>query len=285
MKAHFTFIFGAFEPLEIAFYRGQSAIKSLKKMCSPAQTIPWASGSTEWWSMQPDIYFTGFQRFFWARADGSSLPLSIAALAGSDSDNNNDSDSTSDGYVLLIKRAAPPEGHIGPWTGTQRRRLSEAFWEAVVQELRNQGVSFLVVELETQPLAQQVALFQGASVVVGIHGGVFSNINFCRPGTLVLEHGRLNVHHPFYMNLAQKMGLEYRHRDSEAGEALALVVSQEAASHQQEEQKEQGHSSAVELHAAGDVTAPMPASASRNQFKVINLVGFFFLILIHSSNK
>lgn len=244
MKAHFASIFKAFGSLEIRLYRGRDAIKSLKQSCSPSQTIPWASDSIEWWSMQPQVYFSEFQRYMWAQTDGTSLPLSVAALASTGIKTD-----APDGYVLMVKRATPPDDYVGPWTGTQRRRLPDSFWEAVVEQLRAQQVAFLVVELETVPLADQVTLFKGAHVVATVHGAGFSNILFCRPGTLVLELG--SVDHPCYSNLAEKMGLLYRHHNLESGEALAQVVSQEAALHQLQQLQQQ--QSAVRVHGVGDV--------------------------------
>ena len=218
MKPHFDFIFKPFGPLEMHLYRGRASIERVKKSCVANQTISWSSGSSEWWSMQPSAHFTNLQAYLWERTAGASAPPSVA-LTGGDGGGTGDQ---SDGYVLLIKRATPPEGYVGPWTGAQRRRLPESFWNAVVPALRTQRITFRVVELEAMHLAHQVALFRGARAVIGVHGAGLSNILFCKAGTLVFELGR--VDHPCYVNLASKLNLRHRHHDAESGEELARVV-------------------------------------------------------------
>ena len=166
--------------------------------------------------MQPSAHFTNLQAYLWERTAGASAPPSVALTSGDGGGTGDQSD------VLLIKRATPPEGYVGPWTGAQRRRLPESFWNAVVPALRTQRITFRVVELEAMHLAHQVALFRGARAVIGVHGAGLSNILFCKAGTLVFELGR--VDHPCYVNLASKLNLRHRHHDAESGEELARVV-------------------------------------------------------------
>tara|TARA_R110002050_G_C8817977_1_gene504156 strand:- start:488 stop:856 length:369 start_codon:yes stop_codon:yes gene_type:complete len=49
--------------------------------------------------------------------------------------------------------------------------------------------------------------FSSASIVAGPHGGAFSNVIFCKQGTLVAE---MNVsERSFFYNFAQEIGLRY----------------------------------------------------------------------------
>ena len=56
-------------------------------------------------------------------------------------------------------------------------------------------------------------MFDAATVVVGLHGGSFSNICFCRPGTVIVEinreHHIQDTRHCFG-HMALQRGLEYR---------------------------------------------------------------------------
>lgn len=50
-----------------------------------------------------------------------------------------------------------------------------------------QAAGFTVVAFEGMSLPQQIAVMQGADMVVAEHGAGLANIQFCRPGTAVLE--------------------------------------------------------------------------------------------------
>ena len=50
--------------------------------------------------------------------------------------------------------------------------------------LRN---NFIPVKLHEIKFSEQVNLFYNASCVVGLHGGGFANLPFCKPGTKVIE--------------------------------------------------------------------------------------------------
>jgi hypothetical protein len=63
--------------------------------------------------------------------------------------------------------------------------------------------------LEQQPLAQQVAAFRGADVVLAAHGAGLSHIVQCRPGTLVIELMPHGVNRPCYVHLSRIAGLRH----------------------------------------------------------------------------
>lgn len=64
-------------------------------------------------------------------------------------------------------------------------------------------------QLEKQPLAQQVALFREADVILAAHGAGLSHIVQCRPGTLVIELMPRGVNRPCYVHLSRIAGLRH----------------------------------------------------------------------------
>ena len=55
---------------------------------------------------------------------------------------------------------------------------------------------------------EQVELFYNAECIVGLHGGGFANIAFCKPGTKVIELRSTTAGTPIE-NLAKKNSLNY----------------------------------------------------------------------------
>ena len=68
---------------------------------------------------------------------------------------------------------------------------------------------FISVKLQEYKFFEQVQLFQSAKCVVGLHGGGFANIIFCKPGTKVIEL-RSSYAGPVIENLAKKNDLNYK---------------------------------------------------------------------------
>ena len=71
--------------------------------------------------------------------------------------------------------------------------------------LNNQFVS---VKLHETNFIEQVKLFRNAECIVGLHGGGFANLAFCKPGTRVIELRSSNAGVPIE-NLAKKNNLNY----------------------------------------------------------------------------
>jgi capsular polysaccharide biosynthesis protein len=71
--------------------------------------------------------------------------------------------------------------------------------------LRN---NFIPVKLHEIKFIEQVNLFYNASCVVGLHGGGFANLPFCKPGTKVIELKGNNAGTAIE-NLAKKNNLNY----------------------------------------------------------------------------
>lgn len=87
---------------------------------------------------------------------------------------------------------------------TTRPMRNEA---AVIQEVERRG--FEVVTPGSLPLAEQIALFRGANLVVGPHGAGLTNIVFCEPGTIVYELLPTHFRNACFCNLATIAGLPY----------------------------------------------------------------------------
>jgi capsular polysaccharide biosynthesis protein len=100
--------------------------------------------------------------------------------------------------------AAPPQKLFISRRATKRPLLNE---EAIEATLRERG--FVVVDPGTMPLTAQIALFKGASLVVGPLGAALSNIAFCSPGTRVVALTSQSFPDTFFWFLAQHGGLSY----------------------------------------------------------------------------
>ena len=68
--------------------------------------------------------------------------------------------------------------------------------------------NFIAIKLHDTNFREQVDLFHNAECIVGLHGGGFGNIVFCKPGTKVIEL-RSSYAGPVIENLAKKNDLNY----------------------------------------------------------------------------
>lgn len=88
--------------------------------------------------------------------------------------------------------------------GGCRPRLHE---DELLPLIKERG--FEIVCPQRHPLAQQVAMFHHAEVVLGAHGSGMANLVFCRPGTKVIEmRPAANTTHT--QAVAAAFGLDYR---------------------------------------------------------------------------
>lgn len=83
---------------------------------------------------------------------------------------------------MAVGSSYPERIYISRNKARYRRVLNE---EEVVEQLSQHG--FVRIFLETLPLAEQIALFFHAKVIISPHGSGLTNTVFCRPGTKVLE--------------------------------------------------------------------------------------------------
>jgi capsular polysaccharide biosynthesis protein len=79
--------------------------------------------------------------------------------------------------------------------------------EAIIEDVRKRN--FEVIAPGSLPLAEQISLFRGASLVVGSHGADLTNIVFCEPGTIVYELVPAHYTNACFCNLALICGLRY----------------------------------------------------------------------------
>ncbi len=98
----------------------------------------------------------------------------------------------------------PERLYISRSRAHHRRLLNEA---ALLERL--QALGFVAVELESMPLAEQIALFAQAQVIVAPHGGGLTNIIFCQPGTAVIELVAPNYIRPYYWVISHHLGLHH----------------------------------------------------------------------------
>ncbi|QJW90197.1 glycosyltransferase family 61 protein [Spirosoma taeanense] len=86
----------------------------------------------------------------------------------------------------------------------RRRVVNE---DALVRMLETYG--FRIVEDKPRTLAEQLSIYNQASFVIGPHGASFSNILWCEPGTHLFELFAPDYAPPFFLYLAQLLGLRY----------------------------------------------------------------------------
>ena len=77
--------------------------------------------------------------------------------------------------------------------------------------------NFIIVKLHEIKFKEQVDLFHNAECIVGLHGGGFGNIVFCKPGTKIIELRSLTAGEPI-KNLAKKSDLNYISIETKAEE-------------------------------------------------------------------
>lgn len=134
--------------------------------------------------------------------------------------------------ILVIDRGDPDPFYATPrserkFAAIERRRVSNH--DEIVAHLRSLFGNTLSRRLEQVPLAEQIALFEGADVVVGQHGAALSNVVWMRSGRGLVEinpriNGRVRDH---FERLARGCGLAYQRvvqRDAFAEVPLERVV-------------------------------------------------------------
>jgi capsular polysaccharide biosynthesis protein len=129
--------------------------------------------------------------FVAGRADFAISPLSRAAYA-----------------KMAAIHQAPAKPHrkiyIDRGSNTNRRMPNEP---ALTAALRSRG--YETIRPEAFSVAEQIAIFQAASIVVAQLGAGLANIAFCQPGAIVYE--LLPSHHqnPCFLAMAMQGGLQY----------------------------------------------------------------------------
>lgn len=106
----------------------------------------------------------------------------------------------------LLDKAAPGQGKRLYLARAGRRKCLDE--QKVFSALRQRG--FLFVEDKPRSLPEQIGLFRNAEAIVTPHGAALTNLLWCEPGTLVVELFGPNYQPPYYENLSQFRGLDYR---------------------------------------------------------------------------
>ncbi len=68
--------------------------------------------------------------------------------------------------------------------------------------------NFIAVKLHEKTFKEQVEIFNNAEFIIGLHGGGFANLAFCKPGTKIIELKNLTSGNPI-KNLSEKNQLNY----------------------------------------------------------------------------
>ena len=77
--------------------------------------------------------------------------------------------------------------------------------------------NFTIVKLHETKFINQINLFYDAECVIGLHGGGFGNIVFCKPGTKIIEL-KSSTASDAIKNLAKKNDLNYISLEAKAEE-------------------------------------------------------------------
>lgn len=79
----------------------------------------------------------------------------------------------------------------------------------LMEVLENLG--FQSLTLSGLSLADQIAVFSRARVIVGVHGAGFTNLTFCQPGTKVYELACEQYPNPIFETISHHLNLEHRY--------------------------------------------------------------------------
>lgn len=97
--------------------------------------------------------------------------------------------------ILLIQRGNPiqlvidndlKKFNTNGKNGNETREINN-IEELKIYLQNNYGKKYRTVILENVPFIEQVKLFYNAKYIIGVHGGAFANMFFCKPNTLILE--------------------------------------------------------------------------------------------------
>lgn len=89
-------------------------------------------------------------------------------------------------------------------SAVRRRILNES---DLIERLHDHGV--VIITLEGMPLAEQIALFRRAKVIMGPHGAGFTNIAFAQQGSKLVDIYPATHKHPCFAILCDQIGVTY----------------------------------------------------------------------------
>ncbi|CAK0821813.1 unnamed protein product [Prorocentrum cordatum] len=191
LEAHFEFLLG--QPLGLTI-EVASSFEAFAKNARTSGQVDWdchGAGRKNQWAGFPAEYFVEFRDHAWG-------------LPGVPPAQHRD--------VVAVRRERL-QNYKGPPTGCSRRCLDERFYDRLLEVSLSHDWDTAVVALENQAIADQIALFSHASVIIAQHGAALSNIIFAPPGTLTVEVGKADF--PCYKTLSAKLGLPFLHFDTD----------------------------------------------------------------------
>lgn len=110
--------------------------------------------------------------------------------------------------ALLVARCPPPERNDRRLYIRREQTLRQvANFDELIPTLEAAG--FEVIAFEGMSLAEQIVTMQSATMVVAEHGAGLANIQFCRPGTAVLELFNEACVQPAFWSEASCFGLRF----------------------------------------------------------------------------
>lgn len=114
--------------------------------------------------------------------------------------------------VMVIRRENPDPYYFSELAETKGGGITRRFIANVDELIAALNAGFeqtSTVSLEHQPLAEQIALFQTADIVVAQHGAALSNVIWMRPDTHVFEFLHNSADHIYYQDLSSIFGVKH----------------------------------------------------------------------------
>ena len=114
--------------------------------------------------------------------------------------------------LVVIKREAPDPYYLSELAerkggGSTRRTIANM--AELIAALNSRFEQVKVVSLERQGLADQIAIFQTADVVVAQHGAALSNLVWMRPGTHLFEFVNETAQNKYFHELSPIFGISH----------------------------------------------------------------------------
>lgn len=82
-------------------------------------------------------------------------------------------------------------------------------YEMILPVLEKYG--FEIITLEDKTVSEQIKIFYNSKFIVGVHGAGFTNIAFCKPGTVIVEIFPPNYVNQCYWTIASHNSLKYNY--------------------------------------------------------------------------
>ena len=101
-------------------------------------------------------------------------------------------------------RSTPRIFYIARNPKDKRRILNRPEFYRIVQEH-----DIPMVELDGKSVREQIELFNGADLIISLHGAALANIVYCKPGARLIEILPKNLTFPCYYKMSQALGIRH----------------------------------------------------------------------------